>query len=84
MSASATISPRLDGLAIVGTPARFYHRRTLGGDVCGLWLGGSPVYDVTVYDPAGNLLGVIDPEGPPAQRKYDELRRALAAEAISA
>jgi YD repeat-containing protein len=74
--------PRLDGREIVGTPARFYRRHTLGGDVCGVWVGGQPLYDVSVHDSAGNLLGVVDPEGAIAQDSYDDLRRALVAELI--
>ena len=65
-------------------PARFYQRRVLGANVCGLWIGGDPVYDVTVYDAAGRKLGVIDPEGSAAAQAYDALRRALVTEAIQA
>lgn len=76
--------PRLDGRAVRGAPTRFYRRNILGGDVCGLWLGGRPLYDVAVYDPAGTLLGEIGPEGAHAQQKYDELRRTLVAETFHA
>ena len=78
------VVPRLDGRLVLDGPARFYHRRVLGSDVCGLWIGGRPVYDVIVYDPAGRPLGVIEPEGSAAERGYDLLRRALVTEAIQA
>ena len=76
--------PRLDGHEVVGAPARFYRRRVLGEEVFGLWIGGDPVYDVVVYDSAGQPLGRIEPEGSAAERAYDQLRRALVAEAIQA
>lgn len=75
---------RFDGHEVVGVPARFYRRRVLGADVCGLWIGGDPIYDVAVYDPAGRPLGRIESEGSAAERTYDELRRALVAEALQA
>ncbi len=78
------VVPRLDGRKVVDGPARFYRRRVLGSDVCGLWIGGNPVYDVAVYDAAGRPLGVIEPEGSAAERAYDQLRRALVTEAIQA
>ena len=76
--------PRLDGRTVVDGPARFYRRRVLGAYVCGLWIGGNPVYDVAVYDAAGRPLGRIEPESSAAERTYDQLRRALVAEAIQA
>ena len=76
--------PRLDGRTVVDGPARFYRRRVLGADVCGLWIGGDPVYDVVVYDAAGRPLGRIEPEGSAAEQSYDQLRRALVTEAIQA
>jgi YD repeat-containing protein len=78
------VVPRLDGRVVVDGPARFYRRRVLGEDVCGLWIGGDAVYDVDVYDPAGRPIGKIEPEGSAAERAYDQLRRALVAEAIQA
>jgi hypothetical protein len=78
------IRPRLDGRALDGVPVQFYQRKILGVDVCGLWVGGQPVYDVTVYDVAGRPLGKIESEGPRAQQVYDELRRVLVAEEIHA
>jgi YD repeat-containing protein len=78
------VVPRLDGQELVDAPARFYRRRVLGEDVFGLWIGGAPVYDVVVYDPAGRPLGRIEPAGSSADRAYDQLRRALVAEAIQA
>ena len=63
---------------------RLYRRKLLGVGVLGLWVGGSPVYDVTVYDPYGKQLGVIESEGPRARQTYDELRRALVADDIHA
>ena len=78
------VVPRLDGREVVGAPARFYRRRVLGAEVCGLWIGGHPMYDVVVYDAAGRPLGRIEPEGSAAERAYDQLRRALVAEAIQA
>ena len=43
--------PRLDG-AEVAVAARFYQRKVFGGRVCGLWIGGQRMYDVTIYDAA--------------------------------
>ena len=65
-------------------PVRFYRRKVLGASVCGLWMGGQPVYDVTVYDSAGSALGMIGPETSPVAQMYDELRRVLVAEDICA
>lgn len=76
--------PRLDGQPIVGVPVRFYHRRVLGVGVFGLWVGGRPVYDVAVYDPAGRHVGRIGSETSPARQMYDDLRRVLVAEEIHA
>ena len=78
------VVPRLDGRRVVDGPARFYCRRVLGSDVCGMWIGGDPVYDVAVFDADGRRLGVIEPEGSAAELAYDLLRRALVAEAIQA
>jgi len=78
------LRPRLDGREVVGMPVRFYRRKVLGVGVCGLWVGGQPVYDVTVYDPAGSALGMIGSETSPAAQMYDELRRVLVSEDIHA
>jgi len=76
--------PRLDGREVVGEPVRFYRRKVRGAAVCGLWLGGRALYDVAVYGPAGELVGVIDADGSSARQTYDELRRVLVAEDIRA
>jgi hypothetical protein len=79
------IRPRLDGKELVGVPVQFYRRKVLGmPGVCGLWVGGRPVYDVKVFDAAGYPLGSIEPETSIAERMYDELRRVLIAEDIHA
>ena len=78
------LRPRLDGREVVGKPVRFYRRKVLGTGVCGLWVGGQPVYDVTVYDSAGSALGRIGSETSMAAHMYDELRRVLVAEEIRA
>jgi hypothetical protein len=79
------IRPRLDGQELVGTPVQFYRRKVLGmPGVCGLWVGGRPVYDVNVFDAAGFPIGRIEPETAIAERMYDELRRVLIAEDIHA
>jgi hypothetical protein len=79
------IRPRLDGRELVGIPVQFYRRRVFGmPDVCGLWIGGQPLYDVLALDAAGRHLGVIEPETAVAERLYDELRRVLIAEEIHA
>jgi hypothetical protein len=77
------IRPRLDGQELVGTPVQFYRRKVLGmPGVCGLWVGGRPVYDVNVFDSKGFPIGRIEPENAIAERMYDELRRVLIAEDI--
>lgn len=63
---------------------RFYRRKVLGVGVSGLWVGGQPVYDVAIYDPAGRRLGTVGSEDAPARAIYDELRRVLVAEDIHA
>jgi hypothetical protein len=73
---------RLDDEEIRGVPARFYRRTITGGSVCGLWIGGEPIYDVTVYDPDGAVVGTIAERGSPRDDLYDVLRRALVAEAL--
>jgi hypothetical protein len=79
------IRPRLDGRELIGIPVQFYRRRVFGmPDVCGLWIGGRPVYDVLAFDATGRQLGVIEPETSVAERLYDELRRVLIAEDIHA
>ena len=79
------IRPRLDGHELVGIPVQFYSRKVLGmPGVCGLWVGGQPVYDVAAFDASGRPLGLIEPETPVAERMYDELRRVLVAEDIHA
>ena len=79
------IRPRLDGLELVGTPVQFYRRKVLGmSGVCGLWVGGRPVYDVNLFDAAGYPIGRIEPETSIAERMYDELRRVLISEDIHA
>jgi len=79
------IRPRLDGRELVGIPVQFYRRKVLGmPGVCGLWLGGQPVYDVAAFDASGSPLGQIEPETAVARRMYDELRRVLIAEDIRA
>ena len=79
------IRPRLDGQELVGTPVQFYRRKVLGmPGVCGLWVGGRPVYDVNVFDAAGYPIGRIEAETAIAERMYDELRRVLIAEDIHA
>jgi len=78
------IRPRLDGREVIGVPVQFYRRTVRGVGVCGLWLGGRPVYDVAVFDPVGDVLGVIEPDGLLGQQTYDELRRVLIAEDIHA
>lgn len=79
------IRPRLDGREVVGVPVQFYRRKVLGmPGVCGLWLGGQPVYDVAAFDASGRPLGRIEPETAVARRMYDELRRVLIAEDIRA
>jgi len=78
------IRSRLDGRDIVGLPVQFYRRQVRGAGVCGLWIGGEPVYDVTLYDVAGRPVGTIDSEDSYAPQMYDELRRVLVAEDIHA
>ena len=64
---------------------QFYRRKVLGlADVCGLWIGGLALYDVTVVDVRGRAVGRIPPESPAAEHLYDELRRVLVAEEIRA
>jgi hypothetical protein len=75
----------LDGQELVGIPVQFYRRKVLGmPGICGLWVGGRPVYDVEVFDTAGYPLGTIEPETSIAERMYDELRRVLISEVIHA
>jgi hypothetical protein len=79
------IRPRLDGQELVGTPVQFYRRKVAGmSGVCGLWVGGRPVYDVNLFDAAGYPIGRIEPETSIAERMYDELRRVLISEDIHA
>ena len=84
LAEAAGVVAKFDGRPVPDGPARFYRRRVLGADVCGLWIGGSPVYDVVVYDHLGAELGVIGPKGSAAESAYDQLRRALVAEALLA
>jgi len=76
--------PRLDGREIIGVPARFYRREALGGGICGLWIGGRPMYDVNIYDSNGRPLGSIGSDSSTSHEMYDDLRRLLAAEDIRA
>lgn len=76
--------PRLDGRAVIGVPARFYRREALAGGICGLWIGGRPMYDVNIYDANGRPLGSIGSDNSVSHEMYDELRRMLAAEDIRA
>ena len=76
--------PRLDGSEIIGVPARFYRRAALGGGICGLWIGGRPMYDVNIYDANGRPVGSIGSDSVATHEMYDDLRRALAAEDIRA
>lgn len=79
------IRPRLDGQELAGTPVQFYLRKVAGmSGVCGLWVGGRPVYDVNLFDAAGDPIGRIEPETSAAERMYDELRRVLISEDIHA
>ncbi|MGZ4589986.1 MAG: hypothetical protein ACXV4A_14190 [Actinomycetes bacterium] len=84
MGAGLGSRPRLDGREIIGVPARFYRRDALGGGICGLWIGGRPVYDVNVYDADGRPLGSIGSDSNAVHEMYDVLRRVLAAEDIRA
>jgi hypothetical protein len=78
------IQPTFEGAVISGLPVRFYSRKVRGVGVCGLWVGGEPVYNVTVYDADERPLGMIDAHSAATQEIYDELRRVLVAEAIHA
>jgi YD repeat-containing protein len=78
------VRPTLDGHEITGVPVRFYSRKVMGGGVCGLWIGGQPMYDVTVYDAEWRPLGIIAARGTATQGMYDALRRVLVAEEIHA
>ena len=73
--------PRLDG-AEVAVPARFYQRKVFGGRVCGLWIGGQRMYDVTIYDAADRPVGAIGPDSPQVSDAYDCLQRVLVSEAL--
>ena len=76
--------PRLDGREIKGVPAQFYRRDALGGGICGLWIGGRPMFDVNIYDANGRPLGSIGADTVASQETYDALRRVLACEDIRA
>jgi hypothetical protein len=76
--------PRLNGNEISGVPARFYKRDAIGGDICGLWIGGLPMYDVDIYDGAGRRIGSIGTDSVEAREMYNELRRILATDDIRA
>ena len=76
--------PKLDGREITEGPVRFYHRKALGGGLCGLWIGGRPVFNVTVYDAQSRPVGYIGPDDSNARRMYDELRRILVADDLRA
>jgi hypothetical protein len=78
------IPPRLDGREITGVPSRFYRREALAGGICGLWIGGRPMYDVNIYDANGRPLGSIGSDSSASHEMYDDLRRMLAAEDIRA
>jgi YD repeat-containing protein len=77
-----TRRPSLDGQEIVGVPVQFYRRNIRGGEACGVWVGGEPLYDINVYDRTGSLVGVVEPEASHSQQNYDELRRVLVRELI--
>jgi hypothetical protein len=75
--------PQLDGVD-VASPARFYQRQIVGGQVSGLWIGGQRMYGVTIHDPADRPVGTIGPDGPHAAEAYDSLQRVLVCEALQA
>jgi YD repeat-containing protein len=76
--------PTLEGREVTRAPVRFYSRMVRGLGVCGLWVGGEPIYNVTVYDADGRPLGTIGSDGLPMRHMYDELRRLLVSEEMRA